>query len=119
MELPDIETKSDIEDLLNVFYNKLLEDEITAPIFNNLNMKEHIPVITNFWAMVLLGDISYQGNPFGKHVRLNLKKIHFEKWLHYFSETINSMHIGDKANLAKERARSISIIFQMKLGLIS
>lgn len=113
----DIDSRADIESLLTTFYDKLLLDKITAPIFKDLDMEEHIPIITDFWAMVLLGDMTYKGSPFDKHVPLSLKKIHFDRWLYHFNETIDNLHSGEVARMAKERAKSIAIIFQNKLSI--
>lgn len=113
----DIETKADILSLLTSFDDKLLLDETTAPIFKDLDMDEHIPVIADFWAMVLLSDMAYKGNPFDKHVPLNLNKKHFERWIYYFNETLDDLFSGEVAGMAKERAKSIAIIFQSKLSI--
>jgi hemoglobin len=112
---PDIENRSDILQLLQYFYDKLLKDEITNDIFKNLDMESHIPVIADFWSMVLLGEMNYKGNPFEKHIPLGLKKVHFDCWLEHFTTTIDHFHKGEKAELAKQRANSIAFIFQSKL----
>ena len=53
----DIENRADILQLLQYFYDKLLQDEITNDIFKNLDMESHIPLIADFWSMVLLGEM--------------------------------------------------------------
>ena len=115
--MQDISSKQDIHSMLESFYDKLLIDEVTRPIFANLNMKEHIPIITKFWAMILLGEMDYKGNPFDKHVSLNLRKEHFDRWLFHFNSTLDDSFEGPIANMAKERAKSIGYIFKSKLGL--
>jgi truncated hemoglobin YjbI len=50
----DIINEKDIELLVNNFYNKLLLDELMAPHFHGLDLKNHIPRIISFWEMVLL-----------------------------------------------------------------
>mgnify|MGYP003541956001 FL=1 len=55
---PDIETRQDIYNLLEAFYAKALDDEVIGHFFTQvkkINMDEHLPVITDFWEMVLLG----------------------------------------------------------------
>lgn len=113
----DISTREEVFQLVTDFYDKLLDDPITKSIFDHLDMKSHIPKITDFWCMVLFNDPAYKGNPFNKHVSLNLKKEHFERWLFHFENTINEHYEGNKAELAKQRANSIAFIFQSKLGV--
>lgn len=113
----DLTTREDVFEMVSSFYDKLLDDQDTASIFDHLDMKEHLPRITDFWCMVLFNDTTYKGNPFNKHVNLNLTKKHFEKWLFHFENTINESYSGNKAELAKQRANSIAFIFQSKLGV--
>jgi hemoglobin len=112
---PDIASRQDIIKLLGHFYDKLLKDDVTHPIFKDLDMQAHIPVIADFWSMVLLGEMNYKGNPFEKHVPLGLKKEHFDSWLQHFNSSIDCFFSGEKATLAKQRAHSIAFIFQSKL----
>ena len=112
---PDILNRDDIIKLLQHFYDKLLKDDITRDIFKDLDMQAHIPVIADFWSMVLLGELNYQGNPFEKHISLGLKKEHFDRWLHHFTVSIDHFYAGENADLAKQRANSIAFIFQSKL----
>ncbi len=111
----DILNRADIINILQHFYAKLLKDDITKDIFKDLDMEAHIPVIADFWSMVLLGDMNYKGNPFEKHIPLGLKKVHFSCWLQHFKASIDHFHIGENAELAKQRADSIAFIFQSKL----
>lgn len=111
----DINNREDIIRLLQYFYDKLLKDDITYDIFKDLDMEAHIPVIADFWSMVLLGEMNYKGNPFGKHIPLGLKKEHFECWLQHFTASIDHFHSGEKTEMAKQRALSIAFIFQSKL----
>ncbi len=112
---PDISTRQDIIKLLQYFYNQLLKDEITHGIFKNIDMEAHIPIIADFWSMVLLGEVNYKGNPFEKHIPLGLEKKHFDCWLGHFTASIDHFYSGEKADLAKQRAHSIAYIFQSKL----
>ena len=54
------------------------------------------------------------------HLDLNektpLQKHHFETWLKYFSETIDELFQGDVVLLAKQRARSVATVMQIKLA---
>jgi hemoglobin len=112
-----IETRSDIEILVNKFYDKVKIDALLAPVFAHVDWPHHLPIMYNFWSSMLLGDQSYQGNPFHKHVPLPLQAQHFDQWLNLFEATVDENFEGDRAQEVKDRARSIARVFQHKLGL--
>jgi hemoglobin len=67
---------------------------------------------------MLLGDQSYQGNPFQKHISLSIDPTHFERWLELFTRTVDEHFAGESADEVKDRAQSIAGIWQHKMGLI-
>ncbi len=113
----DIESRKDVEILVNRFYDKVKEDELLGPVFSHLNWPDHLPVMYNFWSSILLGDQSYSGNPLQKHLALQVRSEHFTRWLLLFKETINENFSGRTSQEAKIRADSIAGIFQFKMGL--
>jgi hemoglobin len=113
--MKDITSIEDITLWQNAFYQKLLTDEITAPKFAHLNLEEHMPKIVAFWAFVLLDVEGYKTNVFDQHIHLNLEKIHFEKWIHYFIQTTNDLFEGQNAEIAKQRVKMIATTFMHKL----
>jgi len=115
--MTEIQTRSDIILLVDRFYEKVKQDQLLAPVFAHLDWPKHLPIMYNFWSSMLLGDQSYQGNPFQKHIGLPIKSQHFDRWLKLFTETVDLNFIGTKADEAKSRAQSIAGIFQHKLGL--
>lgn len=115
----DIESRSDIELLVNQFYNKVNQDILLAPVFSHVDWPAHLPIMYNFWSSMLLGDLSYQGNPFQKHIHLAINSTHFNQWLALFTETVDENFAGFKANEIKSRAQSIAGVFQHKLGLLT
>ena len=114
-EKKDIGNRSDIGKLVSVFYRALLNDSLLAPSFAGMDIEKHLPVIVNFWAAILLDEGGYTGNAFEKHLRLELSEKHFEKWLGHFDATVDELFVGEKAELAKQRAHSLGFIFQHKL----
>jgi len=112
-----IETRIEIEILVNKFYEKVKADALLAPLFAHVDWPHHLPIMYNFWSSMLLGDQSYQGNPFQKHVPLPLQAQHFDQWLKLFEATVDENFEGDRAQEVKDRARSIARVFQYKLGL--
>ncbi len=125
--MKDIETRQDIEDLMKAFYSKALSDEVIGYIFTDiakLDLEHHLPIIVDFWEMVLFQTVNFQEkygrSPMQVHLKLNekspLKKEHFARWLKLFNETIDTNHIGERADLAKMRAVSIANTMLIKFG---
>ena len=115
--MTEIQTRSDIILLVDRFYEKVKQDQLLAPVFAHLDWPKHLPIMYNFWSSMLLGDQSYLGNPFQKHVGLPIGPQHFEQWLRIFTTTIDENFTGAIAEEAKGRAQSIAGIFQHKLRL--
>lgn len=118
--MKDITDKEDIKNLVDTFYTKVRVDEVLAPVFAKAigdDWSHHLPIMYNFWSTLLLGDMSYQGNPFKKHIPLPLSKAHFQRWLKLFFETLDEMFEGPVASDARNRASSIATIFQYRLNI--
>ena len=118
----DIETRGDIELLVNAFYEKVKVDPLIGYIFTvavRVNWERHLPVMYQFWENVLFYTGGYEGNPIGTHKHLHrlvpLDAGHFKRWNDLFSQTVDELFIGEKASLAKQRARSISTVMQIKV----
>lgn len=113
----DIANRHDIQILVDNFYEKVKVDDLLGPVFAGLNWPHHLPIMYNFWSSMLLGDQSYRGNPFEKHVHLAITRDHFARWLQLFKETVDEFFKGEKAEEVKMRADSIAGIFQHRMGL--
>jgi hemoglobin len=114
--LKDIQTKEDVLLLVNTFYGKVLNDEQLAPFFKRLNFDIHLPKMIHFWSFALLDEPGYTTNVTDKHLQMPLKKVHFDQWLFLFNETINQLFIGEKAEMAKQRAAVIAWTINSKLS---
>ena len=122
----DISTREDIELLLYNFYNRILKDNSISYIFTDvakLDIKKHIPVIADFWEDILFNKRMYTNNPMKIHLDLNEKtpllKQHFDTWLHHFTVAVDELFEGQKSLLAKQRARSVATVMQIKIALKS
>lgn len=114
----DIETRKDIDDLMNAFYKRAMNDERIGFIFTDvakLDLEKHLPFIGDFWESLLLGAKNYQihgRNPLQIHADLSektpLEPKHFRRWLKIFSETIDEMFEGERTEFAKSRAEAIA-----------
>lgn len=112
----DIENMQDIELLVNSFYDKVKQDDLIGPIFNDVarvNWEKHLPIMYDFWENILFATGRYSGNPMVSHARLHekfpLNEEHFERWTEIFLETVDLHFEGQKAELAKLRASSIAV----------
>ncbi|MBS1951862.1 MAG: group III truncated hemoglobin [Bacteroidetes bacterium] len=115
--LPDITDRESIITLVDRFYEKVRQDDLLSPVFSHVNWPTHLPVMYNFWSSMLLGDQSYQGNPFQKHIHLPIQTIHFNRWLLHFKNTVDEHFSGAMAAEAKMRAESIASLFRHRLKL--
>lgn len=113
----DLHTRQDVEQLITAFYGRVADDALLAPVFSHVDWPHHLPIMVDFWSSLLLGDQSYRGNPFQKHISLPITAAHFTRWLQVFGETIDERYAGPVADEAKTRAASIATLFQHRLGL--
>lgn len=117
----EIESIDDIRLLVDSFYDRVRQDQILAPVFNEKieDWAPHLDKMYRFWQSILLEQHTYSGAPFPKHVTLPIGQEHFHRWLSLFNETVDSLFSGNKAQEAKFRATRIADVFQFKLGLVS
>jgi hemoglobin len=120
----DIENDTDISLLIDKFYEKVIQDKLLGPIFEEVLTvfrEKHIPIMNAFWRSVLFGAESYKGNPMPVHFELDkkhqLSPEHFSRWLALWEETVNENFSGDKAADAILRARNIAGIMEYKIGM--
>lgn len=109
--MADISNEQDISLWMHTFYKRLIEDPITAPKFEGLNLEEHLPKIIQFWSFVLLDKDGYKTNVMEKHMHLDLEEKHFTAWITHFYATTNELFTGPKADLAKTRASMLASTF--------
>lgn len=118
----DIENKKDIALLVDEFYDKVRADKTIGYIFNDVvkvNWQKHLPVMYSFWENTLFYTGTYEGNPMELHKHLHrlmpLTLEHFKQWNYLFIKTVDELFEGPQANLAKQRAVSISAVMQIKI----
>ena len=116
---PDITGIEDIKILVDDFYNKVKKDDLLAPIFDfrlSTHWGPHLEKMYTFWNAALFGVKGYNGNPFMKHVTMELEGEHFDRWLNMFNETIDTHFEGPVAEEAKKRAIIMATMFMHKLN---
>ena len=116
--MKDIETRKDIDALMQEFYKRALADKKIGFIFTDimkLDLEHHLPIIGDFWESLLLGAGNYHQhgrNPMRVHEEINrkveLKHEHFERWLEIFNGVVDEMFEGELSRHAKLRANAIA-----------
>jgi hemoglobin len=117
----DISNRTDIELLVDAFYEKIKTDPKIGYLFTDVaqvNWEKHLPVMYDFWENILFSTGNYSGNPMVKHKELHGKSpmnaSHFEHWVSLFGTTVDGLFCGDKATEIKERAKNIAAAMQYK-----
>jgi hemoglobin len=118
----DIESRADIETLMDTFYGKALTDETIGFFFTEvapLNMGVHMPLIVDFWETIVFGKAAYKGNVLEVHQHIHqlsaFNETHFTRWVTLFQQTVNELFMGNHAELVKQRAESIATVMRIKL----
>ncbi len=102
--MKQIETRDDVQFLVESFYEKVVKDDVLSPFFKHLDFDKHLPKMVDFWEFVLLDKAGYTTDVTQKHAHMHLKQEHFDHWLALFNETVDGLFSGEKAELAKQRA---------------
>ncbi len=120
--LPDLDSRENIELFVDYFYERLLADEQLAPIFVDvaaIDLAVHLPHIKDYWCKLLLGDKRYQRHTMSIHRQLHgkhpLQAQDFQRWLAFFTTTVDAHYAGELAQRAKRVAASIAA--NMEQGL--
>ena len=118
----DIASRTDIDLLMQTFYERALADEVIGYIFTDvakLDLEVHLPIIGDFWESLLFGTRAYQSHgrsPLMVHRALHLREpltsAHFDRWLEIFELSVNEKFSGERADVIKMRAKSVASQFQ-------
>jgi hemoglobin len=118
----DIETRGDVELLVNEFYKLVKENAKLGYIFTDIakvNWEAHLPNMYSFWASIILAEHSFSGNPMQKHIELSkitrIEEPEFTEWLKLFAQTVDHFFEGPNAIQAKLRATNIARLMLHKI----
>ncbi|WP_299178496.1 group III truncated hemoglobin [uncultured Chryseobacterium sp.] len=119
-----LESREDIELLVNSFYQKVTQDETIGFFFNDIakvNWDHHLPKMYSFWETILFGQMSYKGNPMAVHFPINeikaMEMKHFEKWIELWKKTIEENFVGENADMAIYKAENIAKLMAYKMEM--
>jgi len=120
--MPDIRDRDDILVLVRTFYETAFQDPLIGPIFTevaHMGLDHHLPIMGDFWEGVLFQAGGYHRNALALHSALNarhpLTAEHFDRWLRLWTATVDLLHEGPVADLAKEQAERIGLSMQRRL----
>ena len=121
--MKDIECRKDIEQVLQAFYAKAVDDALIGHFFTQvirLDVQSHVPVIADFWEAILFDTRGYRKNVMEVHQQIHasapIRKEHLDRWVLLFTETAALHFRGSRTELMKQRARSIATIMHLKLN---
>lgn len=120
---PDIESRAEIQQLVDAFYARVQQDEVIGFIFTEVaatDWDHHLPKMYDFWETVLFRTGSFQGNPVGVHralaERTPMGRAQFERWLQLFRETVDALFSGPNAEHIKNCAADIASVLHRKVN---
>lgn len=120
----DISGRSDIELLVNTFYDKVKQDDTIGFIFHEIigeDWSHHLPIMYSFWETVLMGKAGYTGNPIRKHTdldkRIPLEDQHYERWQSLWNQTVDELFAGPIADDAKYKAGNMVNLINIKVKM--
>jgi len=119
----DIQNREDVSLLVRTFYSKVRGNDELGPIFNKAitDWEHHLEHLTDFWESQLFRKNKFVGNPPQKHVavdKANNNEITndlFGLWLQFWIQTLDELFVGEKVDLAKNRARNIAGFLFMEI----
>jgi hemoglobin len=118
----DLDTRTEIHDLVVRFYREVALDELLGHVFGEVaevNWAEHIPKLIDYWCRVLLGHAGYEGFILGAHREVHEVEAFepelFDRWYLLFVEAVDDGWRGPIAEHAKSHAARIAAVLAGRL----
>jgi len=127
MSKKEIQSRTDVRELVSSFYDKVRADDTLGPFFNPIieDWDAHIERLTSFWETSLFMtkklEHKYHGDPLGAHVKVDqennnsITELHFGLWLNLWYQTLDELFEGEVADNAKHRARKMGTFLYLKI----
>ncbi len=123
MKQKEIEDRDDVYQLVDEFYIKIRADDLLGPIFETHidDWPKHLDRLTDFWETNLFFVRKFKGNPMLKHQLVDavsghtINEHHFGRWLNLWFSTVDGLFKGEKATIAKNRARNMGTFFHVSM----
>ena len=117
----DIHSLDDIKLMVNTFYQRIKQDIVLGPIFEEKIQDRwpvHLEKMYRFWQTILLEEHTYNGSPFPPHAQMAIDESHFVIWLKIFTTTVDDLFNGNVAEDAKKRGTLMAALFNSKLEFL-
>ena len=112
-------TEQALEELVSRFYERVREDEMLGPVFNDAikNWPEHLDRLAAFWSSMMLTTGRYKGNPLAAHLKhsTRISPELFQRWLALWAITTAEVMKPDAAAALQAKASRIAESFQLAL----
>ena len=119
----DIIDSRDVARLVNVFYDRVRDDDLLGPIFDDIahvDWATHLPRMYDFWESVLFARATFKGTPLLVHRALDrrtpLTTAAFNRWIALFQSTVDDLFSGPMAEHAKNSAARIAATMEHNIG---
>ena len=120
----DITDRRDVACLVNVFYDRVRDDRVLGPIFDDVahvDWATHLPRMYDFWESVLFGSSTFKGTPLVVHRalagRTPLTAETFDRWIALFHTTVDDLFCGTMADHAKNSAIRIAAAMEQHVTI--
>jgi hemoglobin len=120
----DITDSRDVACLVNLFYDRVRDDDILGPIFDDIvhvDWATHLPRMYDFWESVLFARATFKGAPLIVHRALAqhapLTPTAFRRWVVLFQSTVDDLFSGAIAEHAKKSAVRIAASMEHNLTI--
>jgi hemoglobin len=120
----DITDRRDVACLVNVFYDRVRDDDLLGPIFDDVahvDWSTHLPRMYDFWESVLFGTATFKGTPLVVHRALArqtpLTAEAFDRWISLFHTSVDDLFSGTMADHAKDSAIRIAAAMEEHLTI--
>ena len=111
MKMTEI-TEQDIARLVPAFYERVRQDLVLGPIFNDAigDWPHHLDKLKAFWSSVMLTTGRYKGQPMVAHVRHEKRMTpdNFARWLALWRQTSGDVLSPEAAAAFQEKADRIA-----------
>lgn len=119
---PDLDSRSEIHDLVVYFYREIVFDEFLDYVFEDVaqvDWNAHIPRLIDYWCGVLLRQPGYDGMILAAHEDVheldNFTVEHFETWFAMWVRCVDDQWSGPLADKAKSHAAGMAKVMSRKL----
>lgn len=121
-QVGDLDSRSDIHDLVVAFYREIVFDDLLAPIFDEVAQTDwvvHIPRLIDYWCRILLGERAYDGALLDAHREVHhrdpFRDEHFDRWCRLWMSSIDTRWRGPRAEQAKAHAAATAGLISRRL----